>query len=279
MLAQDYVATVAEGKTALVVSPTHREGEWITDEIRSQLKRAGRLSGGEHRMMTLQNANLTEAERSDGLNFAPGDVLEFHQNAKGHRKGERLVVGDALPPLSEAARFTAYRPDILPVAAGDILRITRNGTTADAGHRLNNGATFTVKDFDAKGNIVLTNGWKIASDFGHIAYGYVVTSHASQGRTVDHVIIGESAQSLPAASREQFYVSVSRGRQRATIYTDDKEALLEAVSRSDDRLSATEFVNGRERTLAFERLEQLQPAVPELQHVAQRERERPDYDR
>ncbi len=281
-LAEDYVATVAKGKTALVVSPTHLEGEWITDEIRLKLKRTGRLSGGEHRMVMLQNANLTEAERRDPLNYSAGDVLVFHQNAKGYRKGERVVAEDDPVPLSEAAKFTVYHPDILPVAAGDILRVTRNGSTADGEHRLNNGATFTVKDFDAKGNIILTNGWKIARDFGHLAYGYVVTSHASQGRTVDRVFIGESARSFPAASRQQFYVSVSRARQRATIYTDDKDALLDAVSRSDDRLSATEFLNGRgmrQRAMTLERLEQLQPAVPEPHHIAQREQERPDYDR
>lgn len=123
--------------------------------------------------------------------------------------------------------------------------MTRNGTTADGQHRLNNGATFTVKDFDCKGNIMLTNGWRVARDFGHVAYGYVVTSHAAQSRTVNRVFIGESSESYTAASREQIYVSVSRGRQRATIYTDDKEAMLDAVSRSNDRMSATEFMNGR----------------------------------
>ena len=34
VLASDYVATVAAGKSALVVSPTHREGERITADIR-----------------------------------------------------------------------------------------------------------------------------------------------------------------------------------------------------------------------------------------------------
>jgi 6-phosphogluconolactonase (cycloisomerase 2 family) len=41
----------------------------------------------------------------------------------------------------------------------------------------------------------------IARDFGHLAHGYVVTSHASQGKTVDKVFIGQSQQSLPASSR------------------------------------------------------------------------------
>ena len=38
-------------------------------------------------MLQLHNSNLTEAERADDVNYLPGDVLEFHQNAKGFRKG------------------------------------------------------------------------------------------------------------------------------------------------------------------------------------------------
>jgi hypothetical protein len=73
----------------------------------------------------------------------------------------------------------------------------------------------------------------------------VVTSHASQGNTVDDVFVGQSSLSFPASSREQWLVSVSRSRKRVTIYTDDKEALREAVTHSHDRLSPTEFVNGK----------------------------------
>src|SRR5262249_24381486 len=100
--------------------------------------------------------------------------------------------------------------------------------------------------FAPNGDIRLTNRWTIAKDYGHLDHGYVVTSHASQGKTVKRVFIAQSSQSRPASSREQFYVSVSRGRLAATIYTDDKEALLEAVKESDQRLTATEFIDGRE---------------------------------
>ena len=39
-LAADYVAAVAKGETALVVSPTHAEGDRITAEIRQTLREA-----------------------------------------------------------------------------------------------------------------------------------------------------------------------------------------------------------------------------------------------
>ncbi len=282
VMAQDYVSALAEGKTALVVSPTHREAEYITGAIRSRLKQCGRLGTTERSVLTLHNLNLTEAERMDAVNYEPGDVLFFHQNAKGHRKGERLVAGSKPLPLAEAKKFQVYRPDFLSIAPGDLVRITRNATTMDGGHRLNNSETFTVKEFDAKGNLVLSNGWRIAKDFGHLAYGYVATSHASQGKTVDRVFIGESARSFAAASREQFYVSVSRGRERATIYTDNKRALAEAINRSDDRISATELVAQRQRqqrALVLQRLNRQFAELPMPAHAGNRSHERGTYDR
>ncbi len=264
-LAEDYVAAAESGKSALVVSPTHLEGDRITGEIRSRLKAIGRLGRDERSFACLKNANLTEADRAEAVHYAPGDVIVMHQNATGFKRGQRITVGDGPLPLDQAERFQVFRPGTLALAPGDTVRITRNGTTAEGDHRLNNGATYAIRGFDPDGNIVLANGWTIARDFGHLAYGYVVTSQASQGKTVDRVFIGASAVSHPASSREQFYVSVSRGRQQATVYTDDKEALLDAVSRSDDRLTATEFVAGRglrDRGEALQRMERMAAATP-----------------
>jgi ATP-dependent exoDNAse (exonuclease V) alpha subunit len=144
-------------------------------------------------------------------------------------------------PLTQAERFQVYRPTVLRVAAGDRLRITANGKSKDGKHRLDNGALLTVKGFTREGDIVDKRGWIIARDFGHLSHGYVVTSHASQGKSVDKVLIGQSAASLPASNLSQFYVSVSRGKEAATIYTNNKQALLAAVQRADQRLSATEL--------------------------------------
>lgn len=58
-------------------------------------------------------------------------------------------------------------------------------------------------------------------------------------------------------------MSVSRGRQQATIYTDDKKALLAAVNRSDGRLAATEFVNKRARVSVPQRQQSMVPVSPQ----------------
>jgi conjugative relaxase-like TrwC/TraI family protein len=263
LLARDYVDTVKRGKSALVVSPTHREGKTVTDKIREELRKAGKLGPEQRTFRTLQNANLTAAQRADAIQYRNGDVLVFHQNAKGFMKGERVEVGGKALPLEQADRFTLFRPGVLPLSRGDVIRVTQNGKTAEGEHRLNNGALFTVKDFTDKGDIRLTNGWVIGKDFGHLAHGYTVTSQASQGKTVDRVFIGISSASFPAASREGFYVAASRGREMARIYTDEKRSLLEAVARTDDRLSATEFVADRDRDEARRRIDRQRHAEHE----------------
>lgn len=143
--------------------------------------------------------------------------------------------------IQHSDRFSIYESQPLALAKGAILRITQNGTTEDGKHRLNNGAIYKVRAMSPNGQITLTNGWKLASDFGHVAHGYCVTSHSSQGKTVDRVFIAQSSESGPAASREQFYVSVSRGREAVAIYTDDKEELKRTVFSSDERMTALDL--------------------------------------
>jgi len=247
-LAASYLAAVKEktrdGKpaTALVVSPTHAEGARITATIRAALKAEGKL-GREQTITAWAPANLTEAQKGDVTNYEAGDLLRFHQNAEGHRKGSGVIVaeGEKLP-VQFADRFELFRPMQLSLAAGDHIRVTAGGKTKDGKHRLNNGSLFTVQGFTRQGDLVIDHGWVIGKDWGHVAAGYVVTSHASQGSTVDKVFIGQSSQSFPASSQRQFYVSASRGKRQALVFTDNKKELLKAIDRPDEPLSATELV-------------------------------------
>jgi len=271
-IAADYAEVTAARKhgggvkTALVVSPTHKEGERVTDAIRDELKAEGRLGGEERAFLSLRPLNLTEAERSDKAEYRPGSVVQFVQNTKGFKRGERVTVasadktgvhvtradgGAALLPLTEAKKFALFTPERVALAKGDKLRITMNGFTQEtrrgalgrkAKDRLNNGAVYEVDGFTKEGDIRLANGFIVPKNYGGITHGYVVTSHASQGKTVDVSLIALGQESFAAANREQFYVSVSRGREAVRLYTDDKAAMMDAVQSSNARLSASELV-------------------------------------
>lgn len=246
-LAAAYLAAVEEkkkggkAKSALVVSPTHAEAAWITAAIRSGLKEKGKLDG-ERIVKAWVPAHLTDAEKADATQYEPGYLLQFHQNAKRYQKGSRLVVEEgATLPTEHAKRFEVYRPTQIMLAVGDRVRVTAGGKTKDGKHRLSNGSLLNVQGFTKRGDIIVDNGWIVDRDFGHLSHGYVVTSHASQGVTVDKVFVGISSQSLPATGQRTAYVAITRGKEQAVIFTDDRKELLKAAGRPDEPMSATEL--------------------------------------
>ena len=247
LLAAAYLSAVTEKKgggeykSALVVSPTHAEGDQITAAIREGLKARGSLSG-ERLIDAWVPAHLTDAQKTDATEYEPGDLVQFQQNAKGFKKGSRLIVSEGeTPPIDQANRFEVYRSVQLALGIGDRIHITAGGKTKDGKHRLSNGSLMTVRGFTRNGDIIVDHGWVIDRRFGHVTHGYVVTSHASQGMTVDKVFVGLSSESLPATNQRTAYVAVTRGKEQAQIFTDDRYELLRAMKRLDNPMSATEL--------------------------------------
>ena len=78
-IATDYAAAKARGESVLVVSPTHAEADRVTGAIRNQLREAGQL-GAEREFSQLVPRHLSETQRGDALNYAPGDVVQFTQH-------------------------------------------------------------------------------------------------------------------------------------------------------------------------------------------------------
>jgi ATP-dependent exoDNAse (exonuclease V) alpha subunit len=77
----------------------------------------------------------------------------------------------------------------------------------------------------------------------HVDYGYASTSHSSQGATVDRVIVNaDSMRSARLVNQKQLYVSISRAREDAQIFTDDVEALRRAAGRDPRKAAAMEMV-------------------------------------
>jgi len=293
-MADAYLTAIAErkrggeNKTALAVSPTWAEAARITQAIRGKLKAQDKL--GEERIFDIWTpAHLTDAQKADAANIDKGDLVKFHQNAPGYQNGTRLVVGEGeAPPVKYANRFEVFRPSQLAVAEGDRIRLTANGTTKDGKHKLRNGGLMTVRGFTAQGDVIVDHGWVITRDWGHIAAGYAITSEGSQGKTVDKVFVGLSSQSFPAGNTRRFYVPVTRGKEQALVFTDDKQELLKAVQRADEPLSATELFEAqkkkptlrqrlgknlalRRRQAAFDRTRERSPADGKRTHSLDRD--------
>lgn len=220
------------------------------------------------------NQNVAGHQRGDRLvvkeRLSDGTVLLQQSAPSGLGAGAAVTLC-----LADKESFEVYEPRRIGLSAGDRIRITQNGyvpvLTEDgvdqnrgkdqsqrdgtkpknsrakkkpARHRLTNNATFEIIRFTKGGDMLLNNGWVLPRNYGHLTYGYCTTSHASQGITADTVLISQSAESFGASSREQFYVSCSRGRTGIKIYTDSVAELSRAVARSDQQLSAADLVTG-----------------------------------
>jgi ATP-dependent exoDNAse (exonuclease V) alpha subunit len=67
----------------------------------------------------------------------------------------------------------------------------------------------------------------------HLDHGYAVTSYSSQGQTADRVLIHVDTElaAKDLLNTRMAYVSVSRGRWDAQIFTNDREKLTQALGR------------------------------------------------
>ncbi len=254
-IAGQHLAAIREGMSSLVVAPTHAECRAIAERVRKQLKAVG-LVGLEDREVTrLARLNLTEAQRRDPISYHAGQVVDFHRRARGgFKSGEKWLVirrdensvivsrngKEARLPIVQANAFELYSAQTMTLAPGDSVRITKNfrcGAT-----RFTNNELCRVTSIDDAG-IRLEDGRLIrTAEALHLDQGIAVTSHASQGKTVDQVIVSAPVSSFSQVNQAQFYVSMSRARRVMHLYTDSKAALKEAVMRPSQRLSPAELI-------------------------------------
>lgn len=264
-VANEYSASLKANEEVLIVATTHAQGRAVTETIREKLKDDGLLKGEEQVIKTQRNLSYTEAQKQDTASYSKGMIVQFHQNVKGGlERGKKYQVsgkdedgnvriglegkeGSLRLPLHESKKFSVFLQEEIRLAAGDRIRITQNGFTKDK-QRLNNGNILTIDGFDKAGNILANSGKRnlvISKDYGNLTHGYYTTSPASQGKSVNRVILLQSSMTGRAASKEQFYVSASRGKFSISIHTDDKESLFRSVQRSSQRMTAEEVASSQ----------------------------------
>jgi conjugative relaxase-like TrwC/TraI family protein len=249
--AQSYLKALEQNRSALLVAPTWVEIEAVTEKVRAELKSAGRLALEEKTFHVFDSLSWTEAQKRDARQYRPGMAIHFHRTTHGFDKNETVsvvaVANDSLTvqhadgsenifPLGAGfATFDVGEKRKLKIAAGDKLLLQANASRK----RFINGELVEVLAIQGD-SVVLADGRVIPQNYRTFTHGYAVTSHAAQGKTVDEVLLVASSRSLPAINQEQFYVSISRGRERCQIFTDDSDLLRSHVTHSSARLAAIE---------------------------------------
>jgi ATP-dependent exoDNAse (exonuclease V) alpha subunit len=231
-----------ERRSVLVMAATHEEIGNVTHAIRTDLKRGGKLADGQE--VTKHSAlNWTEAQKKQTNRYQPGQVLEFHKNVAGLvKKNESLEVikGDKQAVIARRATgqvvrlsaqhgraFGVFEKEKLEVSIGDKLLLQANWK--DKACKATNGELVTVASVD-QGRIRLTDGRELPPDYRQFSHGYAITAHRSQAKTVDISIIAADRM-----NQDQFYVAVTRAREKTVVMTSDSLGLQESIGVSADR--------------------------------------------
>ena len=213
----------------------------------------------------LVRRDLTPAQLRYAQHYREGDVIHFDRAHRKHaidqdsyltvtsvnRVGNSLTLRtaderqlDVSPAKWKSVGVYAWEHREL--AIGDRLQFRIH----DKKNKVANGEFATVVELTADYTRVrFGNRRELGvnlSQLRHVDYGYASTSHAAQGATVDRVIVNvDSMRSAHLVNRKQFYVSISRARYDARVYTDDIHALRRALVREPKKEIALDAVTHR----------------------------------
>jgi ATP-dependent exoDNAse (exonuclease V) alpha subunit len=257
-IAEDYSKSIQQKKSTLIISPTNHEGDMINIQVRNTLKKQGIIQGKEKEFTTLKNLSFTKSQKQDTQLYQNGQIIRFISNQKGgYKAGQHYEVqqqtpqtplqirnkqtGKLLPlPHQNPENYQVFDKIQTQLAKGDRIRLTQNSKSLQ-GSKMNNGTVYQVSGFTRSGDIKLTNNKILAKENGHYKYSYSETSYSSQGKDAKNILISMSDISFMGVSKEQFYVSVSRGTHNAKIYTSDKQELKKLIHKSNERITAKEI--------------------------------------
>ena len=254
-IAGEYLTALQRGESPLVVAQTWDEVHAANDAIRSALHLAGRLEEGEL-LWAYQSVGWTEAEKHDARYYEEGQSVFFLKGYGRYAKGDLCEVAGAdehgvslvkdgrrsTVSYRYADHFAVVKAVKMEIAPGDRLQLKANGRSVE-GERLHNGELVTVARIDPTGALVVNDDRGLSKTLAPsqrlFVHGYAVTSYASQGKTADTVIVAD-AGNRAATNRQQWYVSISRGRRRVVVLTPNESELRENIQRSGTRELALE---------------------------------------
>jgi ATP-dependent exoDNAse (exonuclease V) alpha subunit len=128
----------------------------------------------------------------------------------------------------------------MQVSVGDQIRVT--GGFREGRNVFKNNDIAEVREITDT-ELVLHDGRRMRRDGARIDQAVCITSHASQCRTVDQVVV------LPdGADAKGWYVSLSRARDSMHVYTRNKAALRQSVMQPGERKSVWELIQAVRRS-------------------------------
>ena len=289
-LVKDYMALAPEERAKSIILEPSREGRRRTNElVREAFKKEGAL-GEELPTNQLSPVDATEAERRVVTSYQNGQIVRFARSFKreGIKQGLYYqVVGRENHDLllkklggNELAELIRFSPENYAPKNIQLFELTESGLAVGEKivwrdndkptGRLNNDTATVEKIEGTNVTFRLSNGKTGEFDMSKLAnshwdHGYAMTVHAAQGKTAQNVFVHAETNREALLNTEQFYVQISRAKDRVYLYTDSKEGLVRAVEQR----------SGQKQTAKESRYQSLEP----LEHLIDKLWQQPESGR
>jgi conjugative relaxase-like TrwC/TraI family protein len=257
-IAEEY-ARQPEG--TLVISPDNESRRALNELIHAEMQERGQVGQDEHKVKVLDaRQDMTGADRAWATQYEQGDIVRY---AKGSKRveiepGEYARVADVDRKQNQITverengqeitydprrlqGVTLYRETERSFAEGERVQFTAPSKDLHVANR----ELGTIEQINDAGDVQIRTDSGRNVQFNirehpHLDYGYAVTSHSSQGQTADRALIHvDTEKGEQLVNARMAYVSVSRGRYDAEIYTNDKSELAHDLSRDVSQPTAT----------------------------------------
>ncbi|MDA8119580.1 MAG: relaxase domain-containing protein [Gammaproteobacteria bacterium] len=272
--ASRYTALPSEKRReALIITGTNAMRKAANEAVRENLKAVGEIGQADRALAHLEKKDFSREQIRHVHNYKKEFVVQFQRDYT--RGVSELVERDRQYTIKDidqknktiklvdketgqeidwrprtAGKVTVSAPqDELTVSTGDKVIFRAN----DKEMGVTNGDHGTVKTIDGeKVEIELAKGGSVAIDpkvAVHIEHAYSGTSNSLQSATAD-LSIGAFESWLPPASGEQGYVTLSRARLDAEIFTDSPGDLAQKWGEWKGKENAKDIVDGQQKEVA-----------------------------
>lgn len=258
-----------ERRETLVITPANDDREAMNQLIREGLQKEGALGVTISKRPILKSVNYTLVEKTHIRNYKQGFIVRFNRSSselgieRGHyyKIGKSEETSNTVTLINEQGHKVQWQPhrfaggtrgavevfeqDKRGLAVGERIRWTRN--FKDDG-KLNSQEAKVLGIEGSRVHVELANGKVSIFDMAdkqhqHWDYAYASTAYTAQGKTVNRVIAHDESFRKHLTTQRAFYVIISRAREEAFLYVDDKQKYTQQLERVvGDKTSSLESI-------------------------------------
>ena len=250
----------AKNEDLLIITSRNAERKSINNEIRSTLP----ADAKEDTFIINEAKQISPIDVYFSENYAIDDKITINGSIPTFKRGQQGRV-TAIDPKKNTItvevqtkhavkekvldlkkygdKINVYTEVSKPFKEGEKIIFTKNIKNSP----VKNGVTATIKQIkDSHIHTELSNGKSFTFDmnkYNYVDYGYAITDYKAQGATAKDVLVLADSR---LATKNSFYVQITRAENNIEVITDDKTLLKENISSTQENVSTLYYTGNKE---------------------------------